>query len=83
MSLRVAVQMDPIEYINIAGDSSFALMLAAQERGHEVFEYHVTSLTLDADDRLWAEAAPVRVRRVAGDHFEKGESAAARSRARH
>ena len=74
MSLRVAVQMDPIEYINIAGDSSFALMLAAQERGHEVFEYHVTSLTLDADDRLWAEAAPVRVRRVAGDHFEKGEA---------
>jgi len=72
MSLRVAVQMDPIETINIAGDSSFALMLAAQERGHEVFEYHVESLTLDADDRLWAEAAPVRVRRVEGDHFEKG-----------
>jgi glutathione synthase len=71
MSLRVAVQMDPIETINIAGDSSFALMLAAQERGHEVFEYHVESLTLDADDRLWAEAAPVRVRRVEGDHFEK------------
>ncbi|KPP86393.1 glutathione synthase [Erythrobacter sp. HL-111] len=74
MSLRVAVQMDPIETINIEGDSSFALMLAAQERGHEVFEYHVNSLTLDADDRLWAEGAPVTVRRVAGDHFEKGEA---------
>ncbi|MEQ8411965.1 MAG: glutathione synthase [Erythrobacter sp.] len=72
MTLRVAVQMDPIESINIKGDSSFALMLAAQERGHEVFEYHVNSLTLDADDRLWAEAAPVKVRRVEGDHFEKG-----------
>lgn len=72
MSLRVAVQMDPIETVNIAGDSSFALMLAAQERGHAVFEYHVESLTLDAHDRLWAEAAPVTVRRVEGDHFEKG-----------
>ncbi|NBC88350.1 MAG: glutathione synthase [Alphaproteobacteria bacterium] len=72
MSLRVAVQMDPIETVDIAGDSSFALMLAAQERGHAVFEYHVESLTLDAHDRLWAEAAPVTVRRVEGDHFEKG-----------
>jgi len=74
MSLRVAVQMDPIETINIKGDSSFALMLAAQERGHEVFEYHVGSLTLDAHDRLWAQAAPVTVRRIEGDHFEKDES---------
>ncbi|QFT77877.1 glutathione synthase [Erythrobacter sp. THAF29] len=72
MSLRVAVQMDPIENINIAGDSSFALMLAAQERGHEVYEYHVESLTLDAHDRLFAECFPVKVRRVVGDHFEKG-----------
>jgi glutathione synthase len=64
--------MDPIEHINIKGDSSFALMLAAQERGHEVFEYHVESLTLDADDRLHAQCSPVKVRRVEGDHFEKG-----------
>lgn len=73
MGLKVAVQMDPIEGINIKGDSSFALMLSAQERGHEVFEYHVDSLTLDADDRLLAQAAPVTVRRVEGDHFKKGE----------
>ncbi len=72
MTLKVAVQMDPIENINIAGDSSFALMLAAQERGYEVFEYHVESLTLDADDRLFAECSPVKVQRVEGDHFEKG-----------
>ncbi len=72
MSLRVAVQMDPIENINIAGDSSFALMLAAQERGFSVFEYHVESLTLDADDRLFADCFPVKVQRVEGDHFEKG-----------
>ncbi|MCB2087372.1 MAG: glutathione synthase [Sphingomonadaceae bacterium] len=72
MSLRVAVQMDPIESINIAGDSSFALMLAAQARGHEIFEYHVESLTLDADDRLYAQCHPVTVQRVVGDHFTKG-----------
>jgi len=73
MSLKIAVQMDPIETVNIKGDSSFALMLAAQERGHEVFEYHVESLTLDADDRLFAQGFPVKVRKVQGDHFEKGE----------
>ncbi len=73
MALKIAVQMDPIEHINIAGDSSFALMLAAQERGYELFEYHVESLTLDADDRLFARCFPVKVRRVVGDHFEKGE----------
>ena len=74
MSLKIAVQMDPIEDINIKGDSSFALMLSAQERGHEVFEYHVESLTLDADDRLFAQGYPVKVQRVEGDHFEKGEA---------
>ena len=74
MSLKIAVQMDPIETINIKGDSSFALMLAAQERGYEVFEYHVESLTLDADDRLYAQCFPVKVQRVEGDHFTKGEA---------
>jgi len=73
MSLRVAVQMDPLETIKIAGDSSFALMLAAQERGHVVYEYHVESLTLDADDRLFAHAFPVTVQRVEGDHFRRGK----------
>lgn len=71
--LRIAVQMDPIESVNIAGDSSFALMEAAQARGHSLYEYHVESLTLDADDRLYAECAPVTVKRVEGDHFTKGE----------
>ncbi|MDY7098796.1 MAG: glutathione synthase [Pseudomonadota bacterium] len=74
MSLKIAVQMDPIENINIKGDSSFALMLAAQERGHTVYEYHVESLTLDADDRLYAQCNPVTVQRVEGDHFTKGEA---------
>jgi hypothetical protein len=52
MSLRVAVQMDPLESIKIAGDSSFALMLSAQVRGHELFHYDVGGLTLDEDGRL-------------------------------
>lgn len=73
MTLRVAVQMDPIETININGDSSFALMLAAQARGHRVWHYDVNALTLDADDRLTAVAHPVTVQRVAGDHFTKGD----------
>lgn len=73
MTLRVAVQMDPIESISINGDSSFALMLAAQARGHRVYHYDVNALTLDADDRLTAVAHPVTVQRVVGDHFTKGD----------
>lgn len=73
MTLRVAVQMDPLESINIVGDSSFALMLAAQARGHELWHYDVGGLTLDAGDRLWALAHPVTVQRIEGDHFQVGE----------
>lgn len=74
MPLRVAVQMDPLDTINIAGDSSFALMLSAQQRGASLYHYDVGSLTLDADDRLIAHANPVTVQRVEGDHFTKGET---------
>lgn len=73
MKLRVAVQMDPLESLNIAGDSSFALMLSAQGRGHDVYHYDVGSLTLDADDRVIARARPVEVRRIEGDHYTAGE----------
>ncbi len=72
MPLRVAVQMDPIEGINIAGDSSFALMLSAQARGHAVWHYDVTSIASDSG-RLTAWAAPVTVQREHGNHFTKGE----------
>ncbi len=72
MPLRVAVQMDPIETININGDSSFALMLAAQVRGHSVWHYDVKTLALD-EGRLTAWACPVTVQRVAGKHFTKGD----------
>lgn len=74
MSLRVAVQMDPLQTINIAGDSSFALMLSAQARGHQVFHYDVGSLSLDEDDRLIAHATPVTVQREAGNHYTAGET---------
>ena len=72
MTLRVAVQMDPLEKINIAGDSTFALMLKAQELGHELFHYSAQDLSF-AEGRLWTMAYPVKVRRVSGDHYSFGE----------
>ncbi len=72
MSLNVAVQMDPLESINIEGDSSFAIMLGAQARGHRLFHYAAEDLSW-ADGRLWTMARPVTVQRVAGDHFSAGE----------
>ena len=72
MSLRVAVQMDPLETINIAGDSTFAIMLGAQKRGHRLFHYAAEDLSWH-DGRLWTMARPVNVRPVAGDHFDAGE----------
>ena len=73
MPLTVAVQMDPLETINIAGDSTFALMLGAQARGHRLFEYQADSLSW-VGGRLVTQARPVTVRRVAGDHFTAGEA---------
>ena len=71
-TLTVAVQMDPLETINIAGDSTFALMLSAQARGHRLFHYAAGDLSY-ADGRVWARARPVTVQRVVGDHFAAGE----------
>ena len=77
MALRIAVQMDPMETIKIAGDSSFALMLSAQQRGMEVWHYDVRTLAYEANQGagglLTAHAAPVTVQRVEGDHFTMGE----------
>ena len=70
MSLRVAVQMDPIETVNLAGDSSFALMLAAQARGHSCYHYDVKTLAYD-QGRLTAWASPITVRREVGNHFTR------------
>lgn len=76
MGVKVAVQMDPLGGININGDSSFALMLAAQARGHDIWHYDVGTLSLDADDRLTAWAHPVHdVQRVEGAHYRFGQPA--------
>jgi glutathione synthase len=76
MSLSVAVQMDPMASIGIDNDSSFALMLEAQRRGHRLFHYEVRDMSLDeggTGGRLFAWAHPVRVKRQAGAHFTFGE----------
>ena len=71
MALSVAVQMDPIEKINIAGDSTFALLLEAQARGHALHYYTPDRLSL-RDGRVVALAQKLKVRDVAGDHYELG-----------
>lgn len=73
MTLKIAVQMDPIEAIDVAGDSTFALMLEAQARGHGLFEYHADTMAL-RDGHLSATGADVKVRDEVGKHFEKSES---------
>jgi len=65
--LRVAVQMDPIEKINITGDSTFALMLEAQSRGHTLFYYTPDTLAM-RDGVVSALVSAVTVRDVKGDH---------------
>jgi glutathione synthase len=68
MALSVAVQMDPVQSINIAGDSTFALMLEAQRRGHSLFYYQTRTLALEGN-RLFAAGHDISVRDVKGDHF--------------
>ena len=72
MSLRVAVQMDPLDKINVSGDSTFAIMLKAQEHGHELTWYAPEDLSF-AEGRLWTMGYPVTVQRVEGDHYSFGE----------
>jgi glutathione synthase len=71
--LRVAVQMDHIRTINIAGDSAFALMLEAQARGHELFHYTPDRLAM-IGDTVTAGLEPVTVRDEPGNHFTLGEN---------
>ena len=71
MSLRIAVQMDPLEKVSITGDSTFALMLEAQARGYRLFHYDVKALTYE-DGHVRAAARPVTVQRVEGDHYQAG-----------
>lgn len=73
MPLSVAVQMDPIESINPPGDSTFALMLEAQARGHVVHYYTPDTLAL-RDNQLLADVYPVEVfDKPKGEHFSLGK----------
>jgi glutathione synthase len=72
MALTVAVQMDPIERIKIAGDSTFALLLEAQARGHRLLYYTPERLTLDGA-RVTTQAQSLTVRDVQGEHATLGE----------
>jgi glutathione synthase len=72
MRLNVAVQMDPIERINIRGDSTFALLLEAQKRAHPLSYYTPDRLSL-RDGKVSAAVRPLVVRDVAGDHVTLGE----------
>ena len=71
--LTVAIQMDPIERIDISGDSTFAMALEAQARGHSLIYYGPRDLTF-RDGRVTARVRPLSVRAVKGDHFTLGET---------
>jgi glutathione synthase len=72
MKLNVAVQMDPIARINIRGDSTFALLLEAQKRGHGLSYYTPDKLSLRGE-QLIAPIQLLTVRDEPGDHFTLGE----------
>jgi glutathione synthase len=72
-SLRVAIQMDPIETVDIDGDTTFAMAEEAQARGHVLHVYQPEHLSW-VEGRVTATARPLRVRRVKGDHATLGEA---------
>jgi glutathione synthase len=71
MPLRVACQMDPIERIDIRGDSTFAILLEAQRRGHKIFYYTPPNLALE-DSQLLARGHTLRVADTEGAHYQLG-----------
>ncbi len=73
MTLTVAIQMDPIESIDIDADSTFVLALEAQRRGHALYHYLPRDLAY-RDGRVEARARPLEVRREAGNHHTLGDS---------
>jgi glutathione synthase len=72
MGLAVAIQMDPIDTINIDADSTFALALEAQTRGHALYHYLPQALTL-RDGRLYARGRSLEVFRRYGNHHRFGD----------
>lgn len=73
MSHAVALQMDPIERIKTATDSSFVLGLEAQRRGHTLFYYNPSDMSLD-NGEVMAWVRPIQLRQQATDHFTLGEA---------
>ncbi|MDB5439676.1 MAG: gshB [Caulobacteraceae bacterium] len=71
MSLNVAIQMDPVEAINIEADTTFLLMLEAQTRGHALWHYTADMLSLE-DGRVLARGRALNLRAVKGDHHRLG-----------
>jgi glutathione synthase len=71
MSLKVAIQMDPIGPINIEADSTFRIALEAQARGHQLFYYTPDKLAFQ-NGRVTARGWPLEVRREVGNHFTLG-----------
>ena len=72
MALNVAIQMDPVERIDIAADSTFALATEAQARGHKLLYYGTRDLSL-RETKLVARVRPLTLRNVRGDHYTLGE----------
>ncbi|MCG8493106.1 MAG: glutathione synthase [Sneathiellales bacterium] len=72
MSLTVAIQMDPIEAVDINGDSTFVMALEAQARGYSLYHYGPSDLSY-SDGKIIANARPLQVRREMGNHFTIGD----------
>src|SRR5690606_40596820 len=70
--LRVAIQMDPIEAINIDSDTTFLQAMEAQNRGYPLWVYDFRTLALE-DGRLYCRARPVTLRPIHGDHVTFGD----------
>lgn len=71
MSLKVALQMDPIGSVNIDGDSTFRIALEAQERGHSLFYYPPDKLAY-REGRVVARGFPIELRHEKGNHVTYG-----------
>ena len=72
MTLKVAIQMDPIEAVNIASDTTFLMAMTGQERGHRLWVYDFRTLALE-EGRLYCRARAVTLRRTVGDHVTFGD----------
>ncbi|MGQ2991673.1 MAG: glutathione synthase [Brevundimonas sp.] len=70
--LKVAIQMDPVEGVDIEVDTTWLMMMTAQERGHALWVYDFRTLALE-EGRLYCRARPVTLRHVAGDHVTFGD----------